>query len=387
MRALTLKAQLFAALLLSCIGCLQCEFQIKSTTKRYSLDSVSRSLLDFEKTPKVRCDSHANCSARILTLDTYCCQSTNHCCNWFQFAATYRSAETEVRLKAPSILTILAMALLIVCFLFVSYCFSILFCFCFKCGIFKRPKVIIMRHITNSESGLFASGNNSPKHSTSSTSSSSSSSSHCSPNRRNYRQISSNKHQRGHKKNNSKSRGHRSTRSPTARANRPQYDAEIYVDFDSNQNTDSPFLIPPELNDQVQERLQRSAATANHSRSSQPSSSDTNQNTQVTTQTTVVSPSAPLADPDLVEEVVHETTSTAIRNLREPILVSSLSTSTTSSLGFGASLAEAIAASELENQQPEPVAAPVDAILNVNNFHYPDEQPPSYDEIIKNRKY
>jgi hypothetical protein len=182
-------------------------------------------------------------------------------------------------------------------------------------------------------------------------------------------------------------RGHRSTRSPTARANRPQYDAEIYVDFDSNQNTDSPFLIPPELNDQVQERLQRSAATANHSRSSQPSSSDTNQNTQVTTQTTVVSPSAPLADPDLVEEVVHETTSTAIRNLREPILVSSLSTSTTSSLGFGASLAEAIAASELENQQPEPVAAPVDAILNVNNFHYPDEQPPSYDEIIKNRKY
>lgn len=383
MRPLTLKPQLFVALLLSCIACSQCEFQIKPTTKRYSLNSASRSLLDFEKAPKVPCDSHANCSARILSLDTYCCQATSHCCNWFQFAATYRSAETVVALKAPSILTILAIALLIVCFLFVSYCFSILFCFCFKCGIFKRPKVIIMRGLTNSESGLFTSGHNSPKHSTSSTSSSSaSSSSHCSPNRRNYRQISANKHQRGHKKNNSKSRGRRSTRSPTARANRPQYDAEIYVDFDSNQNTDSPFLIPPELSDQVQERLQRSAATASHSRSSQPSSSDTNQSTQGTAQTSVVSPSAPLADLDHVQEVVNETTSAGNRDLRGPILVSSLSTSTTSSLGFGASLAEAIAASELESQQPQPVVAP-----NVNHFHYPDEQPPSYDEIIKNRKY
>lgn len=349
----------------------------------YSLDGMSRSLLDLglEKAPKVPCDSHANCSARLLTLDTYCCQSTNHCCNWFQFAATYKSAETVVPLKAPSILTILAIALLIICFLFVSYCFSILFCFCFKCGIFKRPKVILMRNMAHSESGLFTGGHNSPKHSTSTTSSSSSSSSHCSPNRRHYRQISSNKHQRsGHKKTNNKSRAHRSTRSPTARANRPHYDAEIYVDFDNNQNTESPFLIPPELNDQVQERLQRSA---NHN--TQVSSSDTNQNTVTTT---TVSPSAPLADLDMQE--VNEAATATTRNLREPILVSSLSTSTTSSLGFGASLAEAIAASELESQQAQTsaeVTSPVDAILNVNNFHYPDEQPPSYDEIIKNRKY
>ena len=176
-------------------------------------------------------------------------------------------------------------------------------------------------------------------------------------------------------------RGHRSVRSPTARANRPQYDAEIYVDFDSNQATDSPFLIPPELNDQVQERLQRSAL--NNTSDYNPTS-DTHQNT--------IAPSAPLADHEIHEINETRASTRANRNILEPVLASSLSTSSTSSLGFGASLTEAIAASELVSHQAQTSATLVasvitDSMPNLNSCHFPDEQPPSYDEIIKQRKY
>ena len=144
-------------------------------------------LLSMLKNEEVACTTHQNCSSRILTLDTYCCPSSNTCCNWFKFTSTYKwvfyvlkiimidihfehlilyfkRSASSLPLKAPSILTILAILLFIISFLFVIYCFSILFCFCFKCGIFKRPKVIIMSQSHDTESGLF--DNRSPKHST-----------------------------------------------------------------------------------------------------------------------------------------------------------------------------------------------------------------------------
>jgi hypothetical protein len=154
------------------------------------------------------CMTHSNCSSRILTLDTYCCSTTSNCCNWFEFATTYRPSDPSGPLKAPSILTVLVILLLIICFLFVCYCFSILFCFCFKCGIFRRPKVVVLTHIHNSDSGLFAaSANNSPKHSTSSSASTSTSSSytqvhnrhhHLNDNRRSHRNVSP--HSKNYKK-------------------------------------------------------------------------------------------------------------------------------------------------------------------------------------------
>ncbi len=135
----------------------------------------------------IPCTTHTNCSSRILTLDTYCCSTTNNCCNWFEFTATYKSTESLIPLKAPSILTVLAVLLLIIFFLFICYCFSILFCFCFKCGIFKRPKVVILTHVQSTDSGLFATPeNNSPKYSTSS--SASTSSSYAQVNNRNHNQ-------------------------------------------------------------------------------------------------------------------------------------------------------------------------------------------------------
>lgn len=106
--------------------------------------------IDLAADLAVRCDTHENCTSRIFSLDTYCCHSSQVCCNWFQYTITYNSYSTKsstpqsLPFKAPTILTILLILILIVCLLFVSYCFSILFCFCFKCGLFKRPRVILI---------------------------------------------------------------------------------------------------------------------------------------------------------------------------------------------------------------------------------------------------
>lgn len=361
----------------SCFGTSKCE------DTKTSLGLAS--LFEVNKTPKVSCETHANCSSRILTLDTYCCQSNNQCCNWFEFAATYRSESSKpTTLKAPSILTILAILLLIICFLFVSYCFSILFCFCFKCGIFKRPKVVILSQLHDSESGLFTSGNNSPKHSTSTTSSATSSSSYLPSNRRHHRHISPHKKHNSHKKSSQHKHRHRSTRSPTARTyanKRPQYESEIYVDFDSNHTNESPFLIPPELNDQVQERLNGTIAHQDHNRNHNSSSA--------------VLPSAPLAlDDNEITQVENHSTSNNRRNnnILEPVVASSLSTSTSSSLGFGASMQAAIEASNQEaltNSNNNQISTITSSVTNnvLTNFHYHDEKPPAYDDIIKNDHY
>lgn len=332
------------------------------------------SLWKFEKGPKITCESHTNCSSRILTLDTYCCPSSKHCCNWFEFAAKYKS-ESTVPLKAPSILTILAICLLIICFLFVCYCFSILFCFCFKCGIFKRPKVVILSQLHGSESGLFTNENNSPKHSTSTTSSASSNSSYV-PSRRHHHRQSSSSH-KSHKKR--AHNRHRSARSPTARTysnKRPQYDAEIYVDFDSNPTNESPFLIPPELNDHVQQRVNRSLNAQNDI-----NSSNRNANQSAT-------PSAPLEAEDSHIEINERHASNRRSNLNnnnilEPVISSSLSVSTNSSLGFGASLRDQITNEEETAGRATSSAIPNSPAVPVQNYQYHDEKPPSYEDIIK----
>lgn len=263
-------------------------------------------------------------------------------------------------LKAPSILTILAILLLIICFLFVCYCFSILFCFCFKCGIFKRPRMVILSHMHSSESGLFESGNNSPKHSASS-SSASSTSSYTPNNRRNHRHAPlNNKNMK--KKSHNKHHG-RSGRSPTARAfsnKRSQYNTDIYLDCDSNQTNDSPFLIPPELNDQVQQRINRSLNTSNENASRTSSYSNSHQ---------TVTPSAPFATDDQLNEIVEHRTSNTIL---EPVIESSLSTS---NLSVASNLIE-------ENGNALVIDAATHSATTIQ-FQYTDEQPPSYDDIIK----
>ena len=36
------------------------------------------------------CSSHENCTTRLFSLDTYCCKSTNYCCNWFEFMMKFK---------------------------------------------------------------------------------------------------------------------------------------------------------------------------------------------------------------------------------------------------------------------------------------------------------
>lgn len=319
------------------------------------------------KSTKVACETHTNCSSRILTLDTYCCPTKNYCCNWFEFATTYRF-ESKLPLKSPSILTILAILLLIICVLFVGYCFSILFCFCFKCGIFKRPKVVILSQSHNTESSLFGHSNNSPKHSTSTSSSNSSYTS----NRRAHRHVPAHKNY----KKKSQNKQHRHLRSPTARVysnKRPQYnDADIYLDFDSNLTNDSPFLIPPELNEQVQERVNRSLNNQN------PDSSKNRRNTSIVRNNTMTStstqPSAPLATDDSNFEENHRPA-----NILEPVIGSSLSASTSSSIGLGASSADNYVANNADQVTHSSSATHTTTVRN----YYNDEQPPSYDDIIR----
>lgn len=360
-------------------SCNDLKFAKKTSTK-----TTSSIHIETLKSIKVPCTTHINCSSRILTLDTYCCPTSNHCCNWFKFAVTYKP-ELEIPLKAPSILTILAILLLIICFLFVCYCFSILFCFCFKCGIFKKPKVIVISQLNNSESGLF-NGCNSPKNSTSTTSSASSNSSYSS-NRRHHRHNSSHKNYK--KKSHSKNRSHhRSGRSPTARAysnKRPQYDAEIYVDFDANQNNESPFLIPPELNEQVNQRVNRSlnAQENNLNHSSRRTNSTRNNSNEI-------SPSAPIATYDLLSEIIEidndtqnsrMTSNRPSNSILEPVLASSLSASTTSSLGL-----DQVTTSNNETEITNITNSTTNIIHtpNVQSYQqYNDEKPPAYEDIIK----
>lgn len=320
-------------------------------------------LLSMLKNEEVACTTHQNCSSRILTLDTYCCPSSNTCCNWFKFTSTYKSA-SSLPLKAPSILTILAILLFIISFLFVIYCFSILFCFCFKCGIFKRPKVIIMSQSHDTESGLF--DNRSPKHSTSSTSSASSSS--YTPNRRGHRQIPRGNKQ--YKKKTTNKQRSRSARSPTARAysnkrHNQHSEPEIYAEFDIQADSDSPFLIPPELNGQVQQRMNRSYNIQNSEQ-------------YRTNSSRMVTPSAPLANDDNNH---FDTENQRSNNILEPVIGSSLSGSTSSSLGLGQSLMEAgVSSTVVENTNSGHTSA---TTVTQATYHYHDDKPPSYEDIIK----
>lgn len=61
-----------------------------TTTTTNITTTTSQSLNEIINLSKVTCDNHENCSSRILSLDAYCCQSTNYCCNWFEYSTSYK---------------------------------------------------------------------------------------------------------------------------------------------------------------------------------------------------------------------------------------------------------------------------------------------------------
>lgn len=222
-----------------------------------------------------------------------------------------------------------------------------------------------MSQSQDTESGLF--DNRSPKHSTSSTSSASSSS--YTPSRRNHRQIPRGNKQ--YKKKTHNKQRSRSARSPTARAysnKRHQHsDAEIYVDFDNQLDSDSPFLIPPELNEHVQQRMNRSLN--NHNSECRTNSS------------LIVAPSAPFANEH--EQIRSENQRS--NTILEPVIGSSLSGSTSSSLGFGNSLMETVVTTDVvENNNSGHTSATTVTHATLQSYPYlDDDKPPSYEDIIK----
>lgn len=344
----------------------------------------------------VACDTHENCSSRVFSLDAYCCQSANFCCNWFEYSTNYQPSKSTLPFKSPSILTILMILLLIVCLLFVSYCFSILFCFCFKCGLFRRPKVVLISSgslpSSNTESGLTTADLiTSPKHSTSSSSGSSSSSYSSNRNRlRPKTKSHSLQHQQQRSKRAVNKSGSR--QSPTARAYslnsshnrrpRDRTETELYIEYEN----DSPFLIPTQLAPATKTTSSRSRASDSSNRQLQ-----NNYNTPVLARPPQQQPSAPLATDDFI---INDMTSNVNRNLNSELnnvnrTVASLTSSITSSLGFGASLMEVIEQTNAEDNQARLQIASAsnghtrrDMQTNSAPSYYLDEKPPSYDVAV-----
>lgn len=345
--------------------------------------SVTSTISLFETTTNtnepnrlVICQTHENCSSRIFSLDAYCCQSRNYCCNWFEYSTNYQPSKSTLPFKSPSILTVLIVLIVIVCLLFVSYCFSILFCFCFKCGLFRRPKIVLINSgslpSSNTESGLTTADLiTSPKHSTNSSASSSSSLS-CSNSRNRIRKTKSHSQQQPNRpKRQAKSNSRSLRQSPTARVYstnnhnrrpRDRTETELYIEYEN----DSPFLIPTQL---VPKK-----STSNRSRTS-----DSNRPAQNAAQ-----PSAPLATDDFTADLL--TNNHINRNInRTP---SSLTSSITSSLGFGMSLMDVIAQTNAEDN-----FARIQTATTTNDSqrtehttlapnYYMDEKPPSYDVAV-----
>ena len=249
--------------------------------------------------PFSKCISHENCTSNIFTLYSYCCESTEICCNWLQFAISHSKNSSRLPFKAPSIFTMFTSLLTLVSFLLASYCVCMLFCYMSKCGLFRVPKILVITELSASNNGYdeSASGESSgsPKHSSSSSSSSSSSNSSSPAHYRRQTAKSRTKSSSGvgggrvyrPKRNtirlpteratssssgatssNHRRQQHRSSAnfSSNARNSNLYAEPECYIDFDN----DSPFLLPPSLTQKTnQPKSSRTMRTnGNSSRSS-----------------------------------------------------------------------------------------------------------------------
>ncbi|RNA21221.1 hypothetical protein BpHYR1_007623 [Brachionus plicatilis] len=101
---------------------------------------------------KLKCATHFNCSIKILTLDSYCCGPNGFCCSWFEYILDSPSNTNDysVQYKPPTLSTIIVLLIILVCMLLICYCFIIFLCFRFKCGLFKKPNLIVISEASDS---------------------------------------------------------------------------------------------------------------------------------------------------------------------------------------------------------------------------------------------
>ncbi len=298
-----------------------------------------------------------------------------------------------------------------------------MFCYCFKCGLFRKPKLVLVNAIpTSSSSDSTSAQIISPKHSSmsSSTSNSSSLSSTTSPlassrnrNQRNRSNPSNNlKNGQNHKKssiaralsnqhqNNNNKRSKRTSQSPTARAssnrssNSQQLyaDPQCYVDYDN----DSPFLIQsrssstriPSSKHSRSNNPRRYNSTSNYNRQSKSYRDNYSSTIQATPlfssnrnsiQRTTSLSNHPIGT--AVALIDDEILNSSNHNQLEPIAQSRSNSRSSLSIDLGASLIEVVGSeqvNEVNNHQ----------LISINEItsapYYIDEKPPSYDDIIKN---
>ncbi|CAF0716079.1 unnamed protein product [Brachionus calyciflorus] len=311
-----------------------------------------------------KCDSHFNCSDRVFTLESYCCPTNGYCCNWFEFVSDFQGNKAPLPYKSPTLMTIITLLIILICFLFITYCFSIFFCYCFKCGLFKKPNLIVITEMSpssNQESDSLSADLLSPKYGeTSSSSTISVTSSSDSPfNRNGSNRSSRSKNKKNNKRLNQSYPSNISTaysnsrRSPTARASsngassRLYAKPECYVDYD----TESPFLIPTKSKSSNKRSSYNRSTSYSHKRSM---------------------PSAPVRS----NSISHRR-SAIMENedeRSERIESRDRSSSRASSLDIGETLIDVIETVNSENSVKP--SAP----------YYLDEKPPSYDDIISGRK-
>jgi hypothetical protein len=328
--------------------------------------------------------------------------------------------------KPPTSLTIFTLLIITIAFMFILYCFCVLFCYCFKCGLFRKPKLVIINSMPASNSSDSTSAQIiSPKHSSlsSSTSNSSSLSSATSPiannrtrnqrnrsnsnSRNNYKssvaRVISNQHQNSYNK-----RSKRTSQSPTARAssnrnsNSQQLyaDPQCYVDYDN----DTPFLIQSKSSStrvpsskqsrsSNPRRSNSSTSASNHNRQSKsyrdnysstvqatPLFSSSNSNRSSIQRTTSLSnhpigTAVALIDDDLLN-LNHSN-----HNQLETIAQSRSNSRSSLSIDLGTSLMEIVESEQINGTNHQ-------QLISINEVasapYYLDEKPPSYDDIIKN---
>lgn len=375
------------------------------------------------------CSVHENCTIKLFSLDAYCCQSIGSCCNWFLYTS-YFQFKSNLPYKSPTILTYLVILVVIVSLLFVSYCFAIVFCYFFKCGLFRHPKIVVVSALpaSNSLTDSTSAEMISPKHSTGSSSSSATSTSSDSSisvphNRRRQRAKASasqayksrstsssghNHHQHhskyGHHSSssssgarngksrypNSKSQNYRNLRSPTARATshggavssssrRTNHshlnDSEIYIDYDN----DSPFLIPPALSRNLAKKSSSSSRTRVaevRETSSGSAVARVSSNRSASSNLTVNAVDQPSTSRSVG-------TAVAIVDHQEHLApIISPTPSATSTINLEASLIETVDVNDLEINQVTTAGVRTSLVVPSAPHYYQDEKPPSYDDII-----
>lgn len=102
----------------------------------------------FSNREKLKCVTDHNCSINIFSLDSYCCNLNGFCCSWFEYIFNFQNYlnKPSVPFRSPTLLTIITLLFFLVILIIFSYCFLMLICYQYKCGLFRKPKLTVLTY-------------------------------------------------------------------------------------------------------------------------------------------------------------------------------------------------------------------------------------------------